>query len=212
MDACEASTFSTAVDWYRGRGYWFSPPLVQVIDGVPKISTTNPDPPGGEWTASFETLSEIYDVEKRLQTPLAKTYRQHIDETLEKLVGSGRRFGALVMEPVCLGAGGMAFVDPLFQRCLIDCVRDSKLFGPDGEGWHGLPVIFDEGECSVPGPMKTNICSVQRSSQAFVSDSHEHPGCRARYQRQCQDPHWRSASSQHDDGFFIDLRILPLRS
>lgn len=151
MDACEASTFSTAVDWYRGRGHWFSPPLVQIVNGVPTISSTDPEPAGGQaWTESFESLNEIYNVEDRLASPLAQTYRVHIEETLAKLVKSGRKFGAVVLEPMCLGAGGMAFVDPLFQRCLVDVVRESELFGEGAEeaGWKGLPIIFDEGECS----------------------------------------------------------------
>lgn len=69
-----------------------------------------------------------------------------------------------MMEPTCLGAGGMLFVDPLFQSCLIEVVRASAdLFGGakwEGEGyeerlskmserdaaeWSGLPIIYDEG-------------------------------------------------------------------
>jgi dethiobiotin synthetase/adenosylmethionine--8-amino-7-oxononanoate aminotransferase len=72
------------------------------------------------------------------------------------------------MEPVCLGAGGMVFVDPLFQKILVDVVRSSSdLFGStkltassdsssqsrlssaDEAGeWQGLPVIYDEGVSS----------------------------------------------------------------
>jgi dethiobiotin synthetase/adenosylmethionine--8-amino-7-oxononanoate aminotransferase len=80
----------------------------------------------------------------------------------------GRQFGALVMEPTCLGAGGMVFVDPLFQACLVEVCRASgDLFGKEkweggtyeeelaglktrkGDGWRGLPVIYDEGETAV---------------------------------------------------------------
>lgn len=72
-----------------------------------------------------------------------------------------------MMEPTCLGAGGMLFVDPLFQACLVEVVRCSgDLFGKahyKGEGyeaelaglakrnageWQGLPIIYDEGMCS----------------------------------------------------------------
>ncbi len=65
-----------------------------------------------------------------------------------------RSFGALVMEPICLGAGGMVFVDPLFQAVLVEVVRSSEdLFAPEGHSgprlkpgdWRGLPVIYDEG-------------------------------------------------------------------
>ncbi len=40
----------------------------------------------------------------------------------------------------------MVFVDPLFQRCLIDVVRSAAGKGVEGQReWKGLPVIFDEG-------------------------------------------------------------------
>ena len=46
-----------------------------------------------------------------------------------------------------MGAGGMIFVDPLFQRVLVDAVRTSPCFSrtirKDGS-WSGLPVVFDE--------------------------------------------------------------------
>lgn len=56
-----------------------------------------------------------------------------------------------------MGAGGMIFVDPLFQRCLVDVVRSREdlfsLSDPplrdacvnrDADGWRGLPVVYDE--------------------------------------------------------------------
>lgn len=177
MDASEASTFNTVVDWYKGRGHWFSPPMVQYIDGVPTVLSTPPDewptlPSSVEastsssddnsWSVPFASISDVYNVEARSSSPLAEYYTKHIRQTLERLVQSGKRFGALVMEPVCLGAGGMVFVDPLFQKILVEVVRSSSdLFGTtnvEAEGsvtenrvnadtsdsWQGLPVIYDE--------------------------------------------------------------------
>jgi len=49
-----------------------------------------------------------------------------------------------------MGAGGMIFVDPLFQRVLVDAVRSdikSKVSGhlqTTNSGWQGIPVVFDE--------------------------------------------------------------------
>ena len=176
MDASEASTFNTVVDWYKGRGHWFSPPMLQYIDGVPTVLSTPPDDwpqlPASlkstksekdGWSLPFHSISTVYDVEARSASPLAEYYRHHIRSTFEKLAAEGRKFGALVMEPVCLGAGGMVFVDPLFQKVLVEVVRDSAdLFGTkaieDGssreslaaasevDGWSGLPVVYDEGE------------------------------------------------------------------
>lgn len=169
MDASEASTFNTAVDWYKGRGHWLSPPAVQFRDGKPVVFTTPPDDwapvpesmsgaekaEDGGWTVPFESVSDVYDLPARRSSPLAECYRSHIRKSLEHQVRvEGKKFGALVMEPICLGAGGMVFVDPLFQAVLVEVVRSSEdLFAPEGyQGtqlksgdWRGLPVIYDEG-------------------------------------------------------------------
>ncbi|WVQ98554.1 dethiobiotin synthase [Kwoniella sp. CBS 9459] len=177
MDASEASTFNKAVDWYKGRGHWFSPPVVQFVDGQPSVLTTGPDewsslptslasdakPTSDGWSLPFSALQDIYDIPSRQSSALAEYYRSHIRRTLEALTKEGRQFGALIMEPVCLGAGGMVFVDPLFQACLVEVARSSgDLFGKEhykGEGyaqdlqglgkrkneeWTGLPIIYDE--------------------------------------------------------------------
>jgi membrane protein CcdC involved in cytochrome C biogenesis len=44
-----------------------------------------------------------------------------------------KKIGSVVIEPLLLGAGGMKFVDPLWQRALIDVAKA-----------HNVPVIFDE--------------------------------------------------------------------
>jgi dethiobiotin synthetase/adenosylmethionine--8-amino-7-oxononanoate aminotransferase len=176
MDASDQSIFNTAVDWYRGRGHWFSPPAVTIQNGQVQVSpvevdnwpahpmkdsvqATGQDSGKHHWSVDFGSLDEVYDVEARLQSDLAKYYTRHIRHTLERVTaeidpvtGRKRQFGALILEPICLGAGGMVFVDPLFQRCLMDVVRSSAdLFGKETEvvtedgAWQGLPVVFDEG-------------------------------------------------------------------
>lgn len=159
MDATDASIFNTAVDWYKGRGHWFSPPVVTISDGQVTISSTGPDnwpahdsqavtqSTDSSWSTTLPSLADAYDVSARLSSPLAEYYRSHIFATLLRLNDEGRRFGALIIEPICLGAGGMVFVDPLFQRCLVDVVRSAAGKGNEGQReWKGLPVIYDEGE------------------------------------------------------------------
>jgi dethiobiotin synthetase/adenosylmethionine--8-amino-7-oxononanoate aminotransferase len=80
-------------------------------------------------------LSWAYNIPLRLGSPLARQYRDYIERTLIGLEKEGRRkFAALVLEPFVMGAGGMIFVDPLFQRIMVDVVRDR----------YDLPIIFDE--------------------------------------------------------------------
>lgn len=150
MDACEGGVYNATVEWHRERGFWFDPPTIGVHDGAVQI--TLPPTLGGASSGSntLPSISAAYDVSARLQTPLAETYRKHIQEELKRLASNGHAFGALLIEPLVLGAGGMLFVDPLFQRVLVDVVRASSNFfntnstGSSSSDWHGLPIIFDE--------------------------------------------------------------------
>jgi dethiobiotin synthetase/adenosylmethionine--8-amino-7-oxononanoate aminotransferase len=175
MDACDGGPFSAAVEWYRGRGFWFDPPQIGIRNGQAVVSCTSDTWKRGDfdvddrshvkwggsngansWHHTTSSLSELYDVESRLSSPLARIYRRHICKTLERLIDEGLAFGALIIEPLVMGAAGMIFVDPLFQRVLVDVVRESEdLFSrnntlrqssptPSGAEWTGLPIIFDE--------------------------------------------------------------------
>lgn len=178
MDACEPSVYSEAVHWYRGRGFWFDPPTVeQRSAGSVTVSLQVADKDlaermrthhlpnelkgaqGNVFERTYSSMQEVYDVEARLKAndPLVQFYTDSIRDTLRRLTKEeGRKFGALVLEPLVMGAGGMVFVDPLFQRVLIDTCRASQdlfsLTDPPlssstnvaAEGWQGIPVIFDE--------------------------------------------------------------------
>ncbi|KAI0366307.1 onanonoxo-7-onima-8-eninoihtemlysoneda [Pilatotrama ljubarskyi] len=144
MDACEEGVYTC--EWHDAKGYWFDPPTVSIRNGKTVVSL----PPAiaaetEDGTPNIETvsLSWTYNIKERLKSPLAAIYRTYIERTLQKLKdGNGPRIAALILEPLVMGAGGMIFVDPLFQRVLVDVVR-----GPDARSpseWSGLPVIFDE--------------------------------------------------------------------
>ena len=131
MDACEEGVYTC--EWHDAKGYWFDPPSVGIKNGRAFVDVPSAVAYTGKKIEGVP-LSWIYNVRARLNTLLAAAYRQHIDNTLEKLAAGGAPpLGALVLEPLVLGAGGMIFVDPLFQRLLIDAARA-----------RGLPVIFDE--------------------------------------------------------------------
>lgn len=151
MDCSEPSTFNERVHWYRGRGHWFHFPEVKMKEGTWVV-----EPPEGQErefgpVETFTSLNEVFDMEARDGSAAAERYRKHILSTLDRLVRvEGKSFGALIMEPVMLGAGGMLFVDPLFQRTLVSTLRAShSLFTStppptDANTWTGLPILFDE--------------------------------------------------------------------
>ncbi|THX20246.1 PLP-dependent transferase [Aureobasidium pullulans] len=150
MDLSEPSTYNKKVEWYSGRGHWFDFPLVKMQQGKWII-----EPPAGmeeEFgpTRSFSSLDEVFALSGRKAD--ADRYEAYIKTSLDALTAEGKKFGALIMEPVILGAGGMLFSDPLFQHILVKVTREQcpELYGnaeatPDSElGWKGVPVVFDE--------------------------------------------------------------------
>ncbi|PCH42653.1 PLP-dependent transferase [Wolfiporia cocos MD-104 SS10] len=136
MDACEEGVYTC--EWHEAKGIWLDPPTVANRKGSFIISL----PPAiaelagaGSDTVRVSSLQEAYAVESRIKSPLAQAYECFIEQTLKNLKeNGGPTIAALVLEPLVMGAGGMIFVDPLFQRVLIDVVRREL----------GLPVIFDE--------------------------------------------------------------------
>ena len=152
MDACEDTGVYTC-EWHNAKGYWFDPPTVGIREGrtvvsIPSAIAAETD--DGKADVNTVSLSWTYDIEERLKSPLASVYRRYIQQTLEKLKhGDGPQIAALVLEPLVMGAGGMIFVDPLFQRILIDVVRSAPTPpplspSPSPSEWSGMPVIFDE--------------------------------------------------------------------
>ncbi|CAG7919586.1 unnamed protein product [Penicillium olsonii] len=152
MDCSEPSTFNQKVEWYRGRGHWFDFPLVKMVDGAWKVEVPNEMKKDLGEDAEFSSLDSVFDLAERQNSATALRYKEYIRSTIEDLVQrQGMKFGALILEPVILGAGGMLFCDPLYQRCLTDVVRDHpELFSDNAPApkqspsWSGLPVIFDE--------------------------------------------------------------------
>ncbi|KAG4442516.1 hypothetical protein IFR05_002016 [Cadophora sp. M221] len=153
MDCSEPSTFNEKVHWYRGRGYWFDFPQAKMVRG--KWIVDVPQGMESEFGEGedFASLADIFDIKARSNSLAAQNYGDYIEKTLERLVKEqGITFGALIMEPVILGAGGMLFADPLFQHILVQVIRNSAhLFSTstpvpsqDPKSWIGLPIIFDE--------------------------------------------------------------------
>ena len=78
-------------------------------------------------------MEEVFDLEKRNSTDLSVFYKKFIGTILSQAKGSGKHIGALVLEPVFIGAGGFKLVDVLFQHMLVKLCKNS-----------GIPVVYDE--------------------------------------------------------------------
>ncbi|XP_038878691.1 bifunctional dethiobiotin synthetase/7,8-diamino-pelargonic acid aminotransferase, mitochondrial [Benincasa hispida] len=120
--------------WYTGRGVFLDPPTVYMHRGKWYISLPvglRPETLRLE-NAFFCSRNEVFD-EKRDHSDLAGIYSAYLSQQLSYSSKSKSLLGALIMEPVIQGAGGMHMVDPLFQRVLVKECQDKK-----------IPVIFDE--------------------------------------------------------------------
>ncbi|EAU85590.2 onanonoxo-7-onima-8-eninoihtemlysoneda [Coprinopsis cinerea okayama7 len=141
MDASEEGVYTC--EWHEAKGYWFEPPKIgiqnsEVTITVPGSLSSSQKP----HVTKAPSLSWVYNVEERINTPLGRAYAFQIRRVLDTLQEKGTKLAALVIEPLVLGAGGMIFVDPLFQRILVDTVRGRR--SRSSSQWSGMPVIFDE--------------------------------------------------------------------
>ena len=153
MNACDTGDGVYTCEWHDSKGFWFDPSSLTIQQG--RIVITLPPSLQGlasrcgvseedlTWIGTRDSLSAAYGVDERLDTALARVYKEFIERSLDNI---RTEIAALVLEPLVMGAGGMVFVDPLFQRVLIDVVRSRPPPAkPSAEGrWSGIPVIFDE--------------------------------------------------------------------
>lgn len=151
MDCSEPSVYNTKVEWYRGRGHWFDFPVVKMVKGQWKVEIPGELREALGEDADFGSLSAVFNLDVRKNSRLAEKYKAYIKDTLEDLVlRQGRKFGALIIEPIILGAGGMLFSDPLFQHSLVQTIRENpQIFSStsvdvEPNSWSGLPIVFDE--------------------------------------------------------------------
>ncbi|KAI9324082.1 pyridoxal phosphate-dependent transferase [Zopfochytrium polystomum] len=143
MNASNPNVYNDKVNWYSGRGCWFEPPQVIFKNGKYSISL----PPEMKFAADnsrpypMNSKQDVFKASRIDEDPLASVYREHIEVVLTARCRSGAAFGAAVIEPVLLGAGGMVWVDPLFQRVLMQTLRSPRFIMLNG---NPVRVIFDE--------------------------------------------------------------------
>lgn len=144
MDCAPSSDFnSKQTPWYTPRGLYFDPPSVAIVDGIWTLSV--PDTFNSTFAADsktsapaetndhdgkvFKNVDAIFCASRR-----GSAYTYTICSVLDAVLnGDEYDLGALLVEPVLMGAGGMRMVDPAFQRALVEECRRRK-----------IPVIYDE--------------------------------------------------------------------
>jgi dethiobiotin synthetase/adenosylmethionine--8-amino-7-oxononanoate aminotransferase len=110
MDCAEPCVYNEKIEWYEGKGYWFDYPTIQCVKGKWVVQVPEGLRDGLGQDSDLRSISEVFDLESRLHTEQYRKYERYIEGVLSKLQASGRKFGALMMEPIILGAGGMIFV------------------------------------------------------------------------------------------------------
>lgn len=102
MDACEEGVYTC--EWHDSKGYFLDPPTVAVQDGemvvcLPEVIAGMTIE--GDAQRNEGSIQHVYDVEARVDSPLADAYRKYITATIEKILEKGEHtLAALVLEPV----------------------------------------------------------------------------------------------------------------
>lgn len=148
MSAASPNGFNHREHWYRPCGVWLDFPRFAYRRGRLEVSGSEvfrcmeqaicphglgEEQAGGGWPGrTFQTVSDLFDVELRIGTDLelVEAYQLCVRSALRRFRG---RCGAVLIEPCVHGSAGMVGVDPLFQHVLVKAAQAE-----------GIPVVFDE--------------------------------------------------------------------
>jgi dethiobiotin synthetase/adenosylmethionine--8-amino-7-oxononanoate aminotransferase len=110
MDCSEPSTFNEKVEWYEGKGVWLDSPTILCKSGKWVVEVPEALRPYTGKGQAFASLAGVFDVSAREAKGDHKAYEEYIESVLEHHVAMGCKFGALILEPMVMGAGGMLLV------------------------------------------------------------------------------------------------------
>lgn len=148
MQAPSVFTGPLQTPWYKPRGLFLNPPVLQMVKGTWVVKQPKDGIAPGlygvpkwgeeEATIGWHSRHEAFDWSKRDISALAMQYRQGIEQVLEDAAAATQTSGAppiaaLIMECVLHGAGGMNLIDPLFQRILMKVCKERN-----------IPIVLDE--------------------------------------------------------------------
>jgi dethiobiotin synthetase/adenosylmethionine--8-amino-7-oxononanoate aminotransferase len=110
MDCAEPGIYNEKIEWYEGKGHWLDYPTVLCKDGEWTVSVADGLHETFGKDKTYRSLGEIFDLQNREARGEQEGYETYIISVLQRLRAQGHRFGALMLEPIVLGAGGMQFV------------------------------------------------------------------------------------------------------
>ncbi|KAB8028076.1 aminotransferase class III-fold pyridoxal phosphate-dependent enzyme [Fluviispira multicolorata] len=132
MNATNPNIFKTNEHWYTPKGFWLEYPVIALKNKKYLVTLPLDISENSIWHMSFQSLGSFFD-DERLDSELAKIYFEYIQKNFELIAHQKLRVGALLIEPIIQGAGGMKFIDPLFQKILVSECQKRK-----------IPIIIDE--------------------------------------------------------------------
>ncbi|DAZ99840.1 TPA: hypothetical protein N0F65_008583 [Lagenidium giganteum] len=133
MNVAEPSVFNEKQHpWYKPKAAFLKTPSLAFRGGKYHVEVKDEIANGVSTGETFTDFGAACSVD-RDGSSLAKTYRVYVNRVLDEAERDQTLVGALLLEPILIGAGGMILVDPLFQRVTVNECRA-----------RGIPVVYDE--------------------------------------------------------------------
>jgi bifunctional dethiobiotin synthetase / adenosylmethionine---8-amino-7-oxononanoate aminotransferase len=120
--------------WYEQKGFAMDTPTIAYRNGTLSISFPEGMDPTDDIINEFESIEKVMDIRARSFTKLLSLYKEYVE--MQWLVHEHRtqeKIGSVILEPVLQYAHRMKFVDPLWQRAVVEVAQSRD-----------IPVIFDE--------------------------------------------------------------------
>ncbi|MBX9704185.1 MAG: aminotransferase class III-fold pyridoxal phosphate-dependent enzyme, partial [Silvanigrellaceae bacterium] len=130
MNASSPNAFKEEEVWYTPKGIWLGYPQVYLKDGYWQVCSRNIDDPELISFLSQEKFCKLEDLfsDDRFASKCAQFYKKYLSFIVNQILQKEQQFiGALILEPIIQGSNGMIFVDPLYQKILIEIAKSLQI-------------------------------------------------------------------------------------
>ena len=129
------SYVSTEHPWYQERSFCLSTPSIGYQQGILSINLPDGMTVPDDTKCKFDSIHDVMDIHVRSMSPkLLSLYKEMIEmQWLAHEHRTLQKIGCVILEPLLQCAGGMKFVDPLWQSAMIDVAQSRS-----------IPVVLDE--------------------------------------------------------------------